>query len=298
MRRLAIAVLLLPGMLATGQQVDFLHITDTHVMRIEGIHPALLPLRQANLLTAPQLEGFLEGLKTNPPAFILHTGDILEAFRYDSESGGALNGQIERFKEIAQRSPAPMHLVLGNRDVSWYRQADGKQAVLRDSAITSEARAAWREAFDCFRDGTWYSFEKQAGGSTFRFAVLDNGDTADPELASRQIQWLQSLLAKSTPAALVLAVHIPLGANAFGRSVREVLAGFDRPVLVLAGHNHTDGIEELAPSPRKLQVRTASFAGGKMGARRIVLKPDGIEVYATSEPSKLLFALPVPVKAR
>jgi len=278
---------------ALAQSVEFLHITDTHVMSIQGIHPALFLMRQVNVLTAPQLEGTLKDLAANPPDFLLHTGDVLEAFRYDNEAGGVLNGQIERFQAIHKLSPAPMYLALGNRDVSWYRAVDGKQVVVRDRATTSEARSAWRSAFDCFRAGTWYSFEKRAGSSGYLFVVLDNGETSDKELMSRQISWLRKTLAESKHAALVLAVHIPLGENEFGLAVREIVSGFDRPVLVLAGHRHTDAVEEIAVSPRKVQVRTASYAGGKRSMRRVALKPDAIDVYATSEPANLLLSIPV-----
>jgi len=273
--------------------LEIVHISDTHVMQTEGIHPYLLPLRIPNMLSAVQLEKFLADRQSNPPAFFLHTGDILEAFRYDSATGAPLNGQIERFQSIHKNSPAPMYLTLGNRDVSWYRHADGKQLVVRDNAITTEARAAWRQAFECFRNGTWYSFEKRAGATAFLFAVLDNGDTADEPLMQKQLAWLRRLLAGAKPAALVLAVHIPLGESAFGESVKEILNSFDRPALVLAGHRHTDGVEDISQSPRRVQVRTASFAGGKLCSRRIVFRASGIDVYSTNEPDKLLFTVPV-----
>lgn len=293
MKILVLAAAILAGAELNGQPVEFLHITDTHVMKIEGIHPALVPLRQTNLLTAPQLEGFFEGLKSKPPDFILHTGDMLEAFRYDGDNGGIVGGQIERFHDIVKRSPVPVYLALGNRDVSWYRQAEGKQVAVRNVAMTTEARAAWRQAYGFFRENTWYSFEKKSGNAAYLFAVLDNGDIADADHVRRQLDWLRALLARPKPSALVLALHIPLGDNPFSRSVRELLSGLGRPVLVLAGHNHTDDVLELSASPRQVQVRTASFAGGKFGSRRIVLKPDGMEVYATGDRSNLLFTIPV-----
>lgn len=279
--------------LVSAQSVEFVHITDTHVMRIEGIHPALVPLRQANIHSASQLEKFLAERRANPPAFFLHTGDILEAMRYDSETGPPLNGQIERFQSIHKLSPAPLYLTLGNRDLAWYRQAEGKQVVVRDAAMVTEARAAWRQAFDCFRNGTWYSFEKRAGATAYLFAVLDNGVTNDAEFVQSQLDWLRKVVAESKPAAIVIAVHIPLNENAFGESVKEILKSVDKPVLVLAGHRHTDGVEEISTSPRRVQVRTASFTGGKLSSRRVVLRPAGIDIYSTNEPEKLLFTIPV-----
>jgi len=275
-----------------AQSVEFVHITDTHVMQREGIHPALVPLRLPNVLSAPQLEKFLTERRPHAPAFFLHTGDILEAFRYDGESGPAVNGQIERFQSIQKLSPAPVYLALGNRDVSWYRQAAGKQVVVRDAAIAAEARAAWRGAFECFRDGTWYSFEKRAGSATYLFAVLDNGVTTDPEFVRAQLAWLRKLLVGARPTALVLAMHIPLGDDAFSQSVEEILRGLERPALVLAGHRHTDGVEEISAAPRRVQVRTASFTGGKSCSRRVVLRPEGIDVYSTNQPDTLVLTIP------
>jgi hypothetical protein len=287
------ALLVLLWHVALAQSLEFVHISDTHVMRIEGIHPALIPLRQANIGTAVQLERFLEERRAKPPAFLVHTGDILDAVRYDSESGAPLNGQIERFQAIHKLSPSPMYLTLGNHDVSWYRQADGKQVVVRDGAMATEARAAWRQGFECFRNGTWYSFEKRAGATTYLFAVLDNSVTDDPEFVRMQLVWLRKLLADAKPAALVVALHTPLGENAFGQSVKEILSSFDRPALVLAGHRHTDGVEEISGTPRRVQVRTAAFVGGKLSSRRIVLRPAGIDVYGTNEPEQLLLEIPV-----
>jgi hypothetical protein len=291
MKMLSLLALFCP--LASAQSLEIVHITDTHVMQIEGIHPALLPLRQANIHSATQLEKFLRERRASPPAFFLHTGDILEALRYDSESGPPLNGQIERFQSIHRLSPAPMYLTLGNRDLAWYRQDGGKQVVVRDAAMVTEARAAWRRAFDCFRNGTWYSFEKRAGATAYLLAVLDNGVTNDPEFVQSQLAWLRKLVAESKSAALVIAVHIPLSENVFGESVKEILKSFDGPVLVLAGHRHTDGVEEISLSPRRVQVRTASFTGGKLSSRRVVLRPAGIDIYSTNEPEKLLFTMPV-----
>lgn len=278
---------------AQAQTVEFMHITDTHVMEIEGIHPVLAPQRQANLASASQFEAWLESLRRKPPAFIIHTGDLLEAFRYDDAGGRPMEGQIERFLAIRKRSPAPMYLVLGNRDVSWYRAAGGRQLVMRDTAVASEARAAWRRQADCFSGGTWYSFEKRAGAATYLFAVLDNGETSDKTVVDRQLAWLRRTLADAKASAAVLAVHIPLGENAFGAAVKEILGGWGKPALVLAGHRHTDGIEEMSSAPRRVQVRTASFTGGKSSSRRIVLTPSGIDVYATNEPDRLLLKAPV-----
>ena len=276
-----------------AQSVEFVHLTDTHVMQMEGIHPALVPLRLPNVLSAAQLEKFLAERRPQPPAFFLHTGDILEAFRYDGESGAVVHGQMERFQALQKLSPAPMYLALGNRDVSWYRQAAGKQVVVRDAPMAAEARTAWRGAFECFRNGTWYSFEQRAGAATYLFAVLDNGVTTDPEFVRAQLAWLRKLLAGARPTALVLAMHIPLGDDAFSQAVEEILRGLARPALVLAGHRHTDGVEEISASPRRVQVRTASFTGGKSCSRRVVLRPEGIDVYTTNEPDKPVLTIPV-----
>jgi 3',5'-cyclic AMP phosphodiesterase CpdA len=293
MRRISVLIAA-AALAASAQTVEFIQITDTHVMRIEGIHPVLVPQRQANLASASQLEGWLESLRQTPPAFIIHTGDMLEAFRYDDAGGRAVEGQIERFLAIGKRSPAPMYLALGNRDVSWYRAADGRQVVVRDSTVTSEARAAWRRQAECFSGGTWYSFEKRAGAATYLFAVLDNSETSDRSIVDRQLTWFRKTISEAKASAVVVAAHIPLEENAFGAAVKEILSGFDKPVLILAGHRHTDAVEELSSAPRRVQVRTASFTGGKSSSRRIVLTSNGIDVHATNEPDRLLLRVPVP----
>lgn len=136
--------------------------------------------------------------------------------------------------------------------------------------------------------------EKRVGGGSYLPAALDNGETSDRSFVDRQLAWLHKAISAAKASALVLAAHIPLEENAFGAAVKEILAGFERPVLVLAERRHTDAVEEMSPAPRRVQVRTASFTGGKSSRRRVVLTPSGIDVHATNEPDRLMLKVAVP----
>jgi hypothetical protein len=287
------AILLSPLSWAAEPSLEFIHITDSHVMDLTGVHPELANMRKHYAHSADTLPEFL-GRKT-PAAFVLATGDLIDAFCFEGAKGGDVCGQLDRFKSIYGHSRVPVYLTLGNHDVQRYRYSAAPPSLVSDRSIAAEARAAWRSNFKCFRKGTYYSFRKKAGKTSYLFVILDNGDTRDAAFTSAQLQWLNKQISSNRDHAVILATHIPLGDNAFSKAVKSAIAKLHQPVLALVGHRHTDAVEETAAGGRSfVQVRTAIFARAGRGGRVIRLLKDRIEVCATGDAARIVRTISVP----
>ena len=278
--------------------VEFWQITDTHLMKLDGVDPLIRKARQHYLGSTEALRRFLAGLpKPGSPAFVLHTGDIIDAFRMDGEGGTTIERQIEHAKGVLAGSPVPVYLTLGNHDIQHYRATGGKIAADRDPAIAAAARRGWRDAAACFHNGTYYSFRQKSGKTEYLFVVLDNGERAPPassEHLRSQLQWLEKELAASRAAAIIVVMHIPLAKDPVSDAIADVLGKSSRIALILAGHRHTNGVEEIPIGGRIVpQIRTSAFAIDERDIRRVRLWEDRIEVFATGKPEQLERTIPV-----
>lgn len=263
--------------------LDFIHLTDTHVIQLEGVDARIVAARQHFRPSLNALPAFLaDAGGKHRPAFFLITGDLIDAFRL-----AGVNGQVDAFTRATKASPAPLYLALGNHDIVHYRMDPVTGKHVADQSEAGEARATWIAAADCFRKGTYYSFEKQVGRATYLFLVLDNSYNTG-EIAQEQLAWLRRQVAARGERAVIVAMHIPLIENATSHAIRSALADA-RVALVLAGHTHRDRIAEITVGRgRTVEVRTAAFGYGETHWRRIRLRQDRIEVYATGEPARVV----------
>jgi hypothetical protein len=120
------------------------------------------------------------------------------------------------------------------------------------------------------------------GDTAYRFLVVDNASDADRAFLDAQMAWLAEEAAAAGNEPLIIALHIPLGGTEFTSRLQQVFRKGGRPALILAGHRHSDGIEEIALGGRKVpQVRTAIFATNPANVRAVRLFADRIEVGRT-----------------
>jgi hypothetical protein len=277
---------------AAEPAVEFIQITDTHVVDLAGVHPALVKERQHFAGAGAALERFLGRLAASPrPDFLLHTGDIEDAFCFDRARGPAVCRGVEQFRPILGRSPVPVYLALGNHDIQAYRHEEGNPRLVADHSVAPRARREWTEAANCFRDGTYYSFSRQAGRTSYVFLVLDNGErrlAKDSPFSAAQLAWLRRQALAHREATVILVMHVPLGEDAYSAEIKSALAGAGRIALSIAGHRHSNGIERIAAGGRDLpQVRTAAFGYGENNWRRFRLREDRIEVGAPGRASEI-----------
>jgi hypothetical protein len=252
-----------------------------------------------------RLGAFLAGAgRPTTASFALITGDLTDAFSYTGIEGSAIGGQVEAFRRAATRSTIPLFLTLGNHDVQHYGVAADGVKPAGDQTVAGAARASWTRALECFRDGTYYEFAKQAGGARYVFLVLDNGYGAAGSaerpaiaMAHEQLYWLRRRAAANADAVIILAMHIPLGDDATSAAIRRAVAEAPNIALVLAGHNHRDQVEELnLGASRAVQVRTAALGYGAQNWRRVRLLPDRIEVYKTGAKDEVERTIMAPVQ--
>ena len=282
-----------------GSALDFIQLTDTHVTELRGVAPALAKTRGHFSGSGKALGEYFEALadpvgRPYRPAFFLITGDLIDAFRFAGAGGGQVDGQIAAFRRATSRSPAPLYLALGNHDITDWGLAAGEPD--SDQSSAGEARAAWIAAEESFRRGTYYNFEKHVGSTAYLFLVLDNAYNSG-RIADEQMAWLRRQVEGQGQRVLILAMHIPLGEDANSRAIKSALSAA-RVALVLAGHRHSNGIEEIPlGGGQAVQVRTAAFGYGASNWRRIRLLDGRIEVFATGQPDRLERTMAVPAAA-
>ena len=291
--RACLLVLLACAVVWCGEAVqEFVHISDTHVVALDDVHPKLVAAREHFRHSTETLKALLERLgRESPPAFVLNTGDLVDSYSFDGPSGAPVYGQIERFREALGGTRLQVFLALGNHDIHRYRKAEGQPGPIPDPSVAEEARRRWRQAFDCFRNGTYYSFRRQVGQTAYLFLVLDHAESPvrDREFAGAQLTWLKQQLAAHPHDTAVLAMHIPLGEDAFSDSLKAAITGANNVLLSLAGHRHSDAVEEIEAGGRRLtQVRTAALGYGADHWRRIRLLEDRVEITATGHPEQVV----------
>jgi 3',5'-cyclic AMP phosphodiesterase CpdA len=276
---LAAAPVILLG--AAEPSLEFVQLTDTHVTQLAGAEARVAKARSHFTPSLTTLPAYFAGPgRQLNPSFYLITGDLIDAFRYEGERGDPLYGQVEAFLRATAGAGVPLYLGLGNHDIQHYSVAAATGRLVADQSVAGEARAAWVRSAPCFAGGTYYAFDRTVGRTVYRFVVLDNGYNSGA-IAAEQLQWLRRQAEQQGSRTLVLAMHIPLADDVNSAAIKGALDQA-RVTLVLAGHKHTNGVEEItAGTGKAVQVRTAAFGYGEKNWRRVRLRENGIDVFAT-----------------
>jgi 3',5'-cyclic AMP phosphodiesterase CpdA len=279
--------------------LDFTHITDTHVIQLNGVHPELVKARGMYKPSLGELDKFVGGFGRGGGAFVIHTGDLVDAWCFDAAAGDTpVYGQFETVAASLRRLPVPLYPALGNHDVECYRRNPKDAAKpIGDQTVGDQTRAAWKKQLGGFKKGTYYGFSRKVRGTRYRFLVLDNGQAIPPgskEFLDRQMAWVTRELRRHPKDKFVLALHIPIGKTPFSDSLRAAVGEASNVVMILCGHNHTDDIARISLGrSNPTQVRTSAMFKGADQWRRIRLHADKIEVSATSKPDTVAETIPV-----
>jgi len=308
MRVVCVALwLLLAAMAAHAQKdhyVDLIHVSDTHVQNLAGVHPQMIEARKHYEPGAQTFPKFLEEVVVRQrPAFVVHTGDAIDASSFTTSEWGSVGGQVEFFSKIAKRSTVPLYLVLGNHDVVHYAVIEGRRGAVGDQSVAGRARAEWIRNMDCFREGTYYKFERMVGKTKYVFLMLDNGyqGDGDPEilaagskLSLEQTQWLKKQATLHRDDVVILGMHIPLSNSPTSQAIREALSACRRVPLVMAGHVHTEGFDDIAVGQGKtLQARLGAFGRDVNQWRLVRLREDRLEVFEAGKPESIARTIPL-----
>ena len=298
--RISLAILLAWFSLAAPAAepaLDFVHISDSHLADLADARPELAKMRAHPNAAGAALRAVLARVAKPPsPAFIMLTGDIVDAWCFDGPSGSSVYGQIRLFKSIQDSSKVPLFLALGNHDIECYRYDQEKKGLVGDQSVAPQARRDWSRTFQCFRRGTYYEFSKKVGRVTYRFLVLDNGDAGkNAQYTEAQLKWFRKQLASRGRDPIVVVMHVPFLDRDFFAQMKAAIAGNPRVVLALTGHRHTDEIEDidLGGGRRLVQVITPGLRAGDDKWRLVRLFEDRIQIYAAGEAGKVVRTIPV-----
>lgn len=301
-----ILIALLFPLLAGAQPVRVLHLADLHLGTDQAVPvPDLLNLapglKKAMLGTPGDLDSFSAFLeragKQAHPDFAVVSGDLVTASAFVGADGKPVPGPLARLQQVSERSPFRLFFALGNHDLVLYNFAAARIGDVEDQSAAGPARAAWIRALDCFRNGTFYSFQKQVGATRYRFVILDNGYFGERlaggqrefSFSGEQQYWLKKQVNQNPEDVLILVLHVPLDDDAASRSVLAAIAGRRKPALVLAGHTHApDKVEPIAAEgqPLLLQVWTPAYYTAPNHWRLLRLYQDRIEIAVTGTPDK------------
>lgn len=280
--------------------LEFIHLTDTHAMRLAGVDDRWVQKRKHYQHTLGALPGFFRKLKQDySPAFMLHTGDAIDAFAFHGANGQPVFGQVEAFAEAARKSPMPVYLCLGNHDI-----VDYGASLLADQTLVEQARAAWMRSMPCFRDGIYYSFAHRVGSVNWRFVMLNNSFSGQfpnrkveanngcPERV--QLDWLARTIAPHAQDPLVIGAHHPVRGAGL-EPFLEVLQGRKRLTAVLTGHTHGDDWVKDMPAKGApvYHVSSLAYAQGATHWRRVRLYEDRMDVFRTGPVNDVMRSLPL-----
>ena len=222
---------------------------------------------------------------TDPPAFIVFTGDLT----HSTDDPAERRKRLAEFKAIAAGlAVRPVHFMPGEHDAA----LDGG--------------AAFREAFGDSR----YTFDHQG----VHFIALDNVSDMGAKLGDAQLAWLQADLAGRDPdAPIVVLCHRPLfdlapkwdWATRDGAQAVELLMPY-RHVTVFYGHIHQENHHQTGhiahhsarslifplPAPGSQEKRTPlpwdpAHPGQGLGWREVAVAPRAATAAATERPVDL-----------
>lgn len=291
-----------PSRAASSPSLDFVHLTDTHVIDPTGVHPALVKMRSIFAHTRTALPADLAMFRRDWKAdFAFVTGDLIDVYSFLGANSEVVTGQVEAFARITAKSPLPIYPGLGNHDVQHYGLIENRLAP--DQSNVEQAKAAWIQNLPAFRHGTYYAFHRDVGGTRWRFIMLNNGfyghlpgpARRQPEygLGRGQADWLAAQCRRSPHDPLVVGAHIPPKDAALAE-IEQALGQRTKLTLLFTGHIHTsDFIQELPfAGARAFHVATPGYATGPGHFRRVRLHPDRVELFATGKPAEVAQAIP------
>jgi hypothetical protein len=294
LRKLAVVLfpllLVYPANGAEGEHLDFGHLSDLHFVNLAGVDERLGKARSHFLGSSKAFPLFLQshsGLN-----FVAVSGDVTDAISFAGSGGSMVSGQMDIALRLYKASPIPLYFALGNHDLQHYGIDSQTSKLISDQTIAGAARAAWIRNFECFKDGTYYSFERRVGTRRFVFLVLEHcyhgSDAAKRfRIGDEQLDWIRSTVEANSEAILIVTMHVPLKSNDPASGLLK--DAFDQrklPVIFLTGHLHDlDFVERVATRSNApvFQVHTPSFGVNARNWRMLSMFEDRIEIHKSGD---------------
>ncbi|WP_158863258.1 metallophosphoesterase family protein [Maribellus comscasis] len=283
--------ILAPGnIFGQNDTLSFLHISDLHVIfDLDFFQPDLAENRRGYKDGVKPLKNFVENMPQKTKSnFVIATGDLVDFFEGETSSGKMLEFQLEQFVQLTGKSRVPFYFTLGNHDIISYSWGECERISTQNNA--EKARAAWIKNASCFSEGTHYSKIFKVGNTPFRLIFLDDGyydfsdeeDVLLPYVDKPQLHWLEGQINQSDDDVEIILMHIPLKNNVVetGGELFSVLSKYSSVKMILAGHNHKNGIQAFNTENGNeiVQIRTGAFAQDTTNWRQIKLTENNIRI--------------------
>ena len=162
--------------------------------------------------------------------FLVHTGDVVETSKYESEWKEMLDGNFEYLSSI------PVQAISGNHETT-YKNGSNETYKHFNYSIPEQATSL----------GFYYSFVY----GNVKFIMLNTNDLTNNQLKADQYNWLISELQSNTATWTIVAMHNPIysagrygsdpNRNFIALALREQLQGVFAEYgvdFVLQGHDH------------------------------------------------------------
>lgn len=288
--------------------LTIVHISDTHICNLTGYQPYFKTSRQHYGSGQEPLKHFLETVpeKQKADAVVL-TGDIVDFYEAQTNSGKMLGGQVEQFASLYELCPVPFFMILGNHDISSYWVQDSTEIEFTQ-VYSQRARATWSRNIACFKNGTYYSKSFKIGEKDFQFIFLDDGyylhNGAMRNLWDKQqLDWLNQQLSLSDNDVSILFMHIPIPVgdtngdgetfstlpegwppqDLYENGIMKILNTHPSIAAIFVGHNHKNIIDDI-PFPRGheiTQIETGAFGRDPNNWRVIKFTDNDIRVSSS-----------------
>jgi 3',5'-cyclic AMP phosphodiesterase CpdA len=275
-----------------------LHVTDTHLCKLEGYNAQLVKKRDH---FGHGYDPLCQMLSTVPSQVgadaVVITGDMIDFYEGEAEDGKLYAGQIEHFATLVHLLKVPLWMALGNHDIQTHANSVDGVARIGGRSTTNPhaqvARAAWIRQCECFRNGTYYARDVRVGNTHWKLYFLDNGyqllngPSREINWGVPQLEWLENEIKQSSDQKAILFFHIPLSESprtadaGEPQGIYKILNDHPSVVAAFCGHGHKNIVSDKIKLPAGhtiTQVETAAFGYDRNAWRTIKLSENAVTV--------------------
>lgn len=216
---------------ASGNNLTFAQISDAHYSSAQTNTSYRLTAESGELLQ----DAISQVNETPDVDFVMFSGDMVNT-PYQKE--------LTKFLTYANQLHAPWYAVFGNHDICIGGYLSKK--VYLDMLNSHNKNFNFSKPY--------YAFSPKKGYKVIGLdSIIDNRITANGEIPSEELKWLDKELAKSKHDTVLIFMHHPLVEPLHSEShkvlnadeVLSVINKYKNPIAIFSGHYHTTKIKQI-----------------------------------------------------